>query len=1211
MNIEDIVRTQDDDEAALTKNVMAGSSEFAQRDMILYDDDEGFYVQKSQKYIPSLFKVIDELLVNCSDHAISCINKQTIQHKLNPNVAQRYVDNISVSMTNSGIISIYNDGYGIPVIKRNGVYLPISLYTEYRTGTNIDHDEYRIPGGTNGCGGKIVTTFSNMTIIECQDAENNFRCVVTTDTKGKKTVKDITVKPNTTGLQFTKIRFRINWENTKYKSYKPAVKDLFSRWIYNRCTLLSLFLNKYRPCKVTVGLSVAKQTFTSIPKNAYHEMMIPMKIKDKNNLGYNNVMFGNCDIYISVIKSGNPLKLSIINGVEITGNPALDQIMLKLYNAIKKQVFDTTKIEFKKGMFNRSIVTMFIGTIMNPQWVGQTKDSITMTDKIINMYSIDYVETAKVLAEIFSEHLIAKKAESVTKVNKKIKNDKYTPAFNIINKNKKATNYLWIAEGDSALTFVKTGLGLGQEKKTLRYNYNNSGILSTGGVIMNVYNKIKLQEMKDFKYVTDKKDKSILLLDKKCTENIFINTFIAALNIKPNCAYNTQAELAKLDYSEIIIATDQDKDGWNINGLLLVLFMKWPNLIKYGCIKRLQTPIVRLKPKNITKENYLKTKNFFTEDELYVFMQRNKIPTGYELKYYKGLGGTEELYVKGTFLNNIDQYIYTFQSSEKSVILLDTYYNKLNADLRKKELSTPLRKMTKVEIDLYKQKIMTISTFLQIYVKDYQIDNLHRKLLKVMDGQNNVTGKLLDCYQRVYAKKNETKVDELAGQVSKMTNYHHGVMSMEATITKQTQTFPGKKIYPLLEPLGISGDRFDGGKKYPSSRYLHVKLQKTIFEAIFREEDKILLQRLESENKTIEPLNYFPIVPLTILENYKTTAHGWQIQVWGRDFDQTIKAIVQLLNNKKLTGELPINKNMTKAEFIHAEDESGKQYLYSKGSYTINRLRDRDEIHVTELPLGVWNKTYIDDLTSESSYLIKDIIHTDFDIANRTYDDKVYIIIPLRHGWEKHILKKEDPLFTDIELAFKLQVRLCDELNFMSPDGCVVSFDSYIEFLIYWYNLRKDGYVKRVERRIEILKNLILFNTNKYNYLKNFHAWKLGERRPNSETHKIMATNGLLMLNKTYIAPDISIPTNKICIYIGITHEGQDADFDKISTKYATYEYLDSIRNDKVRAEHLDPLEKKIIEYKNELEMMSKPNVWKSIWYAEIKNLANIVREHH
>ena len=114
MEIDQIVKSLTPEEATRTKNVIAGTSEFVEAPMILYDED-GLRKIPEQKHIPSLFTVVNEALMNCCDHAVSCINKRTMQHKQNPNVTQRYVDNININHSDEIIIQTM---MRIPVTKK-------------------------------------------------------------------------------------------------------------------------------------------------------------------------------------------------------------------------------------------------------------------------------------------------------------------------------------------------------------------------------------------------------------------------------------------------------------------------------------------------------------------------------------------------------------------------------------------------------------------------------------------------------------------------------------------------------------------------------------------------------------------------------------------------------------------------------------------------------------------------------------------------------------------------------------------------------------------------------------------------------------------------------------------------------------------------------------------------------------------------------------
>jgi hypothetical protein len=325
-----------------------------------------------------------------------------------------------------------------------------------------------------------------------------------------------------------------------------------------------------------------------------------------------------------------------------------------------------------------------------------------------------------------------------------------------------------------------------------------------------------------------------------------------------------------------------------------------------------------------------------------------------------------------------------------------------------------------------------------------------------------------------------------------------------------------------------------------------------------------------------------------------------------------IKAMTLLLNGKTPTEELPISPRTSNAEFVYATDGE-KDYLYSKGKYFIQKVKFEDRIIITELPLGVWNQTYLTELHENKDFTEK-LFLPDGKINDNSTDESLYIHIPLRKGWENNIKKREDPLFTDIELAFNLRVRICDELNFIAPDGSVISFSQYIDFLIYWFNIRKEFYVLRINRQVEILKNKIEFYEAKWKYLKNFHSWGLGNRQTTQSAHDTMFKNGLIPLNSSLVEPDIFVPTNKIHNFMRITGKDQDEEFDILMNQgfiknYATYNYLDNIVNSKVRSEHMTPLENKISEFKLELETLTKKNAWRTIWANEIKNLVNILKQ--
>jgi DNA topoisomerase II len=98
-------------------------------------------------FVPGLFKIFDEILVNAADN------------KMRDDTMKYIKVNID---RESGEISVENDGKGIPVEihETEGVYVPQLVFGELLTGDNYNDGEDRVVGGRNGYGAKLANIFS-------------------------------------------------------------------------------------------------------------------------------------------------------------------------------------------------------------------------------------------------------------------------------------------------------------------------------------------------------------------------------------------------------------------------------------------------------------------------------------------------------------------------------------------------------------------------------------------------------------------------------------------------------------------------------------------------------------------------------------------------------------------------------------------------------------------------------------------------------------------------------------------------------------------------------------------------------------------------------------------------------------------------------------------------------------------------------------------
>jgi len=124
-------------------------------------------VMKNIEYVPGLYKIYDEVLVNAIDHWTrmgELVRKQKLiragQMDETPEVTLkmkfRPVTTLSVEIDqDSGTISIMNDGDGLPVAihEEYKVYVPEMLFSQFLTSGNYKSDkinQIKVIGGKNG-----------------------------------------------------------------------------------------------------------------------------------------------------------------------------------------------------------------------------------------------------------------------------------------------------------------------------------------------------------------------------------------------------------------------------------------------------------------------------------------------------------------------------------------------------------------------------------------------------------------------------------------------------------------------------------------------------------------------------------------------------------------------------------------------------------------------------------------------------------------------------------------------------------------------------------------------------------------------------------------------------------------------------------------------------------------------------------------------------
>ncbi|EEF44608.1 DNA topoisomerase II, putative [Ricinus communis] len=140
----------------LRPDTYIGSIEKHTQTLWVYEDEK--MVNRNVTYVPGLYKIFDEILVNAAD------NKQR-----DPTMdALKVVIDVENNM-----ISVYNNGDGVPVEihKEEGVYVPELIFGHLLTSSNYDDTVKKTTGGRNGYGAKLTNIFSTEFVIETADGK--------------------------------------------------------------------------------------------------------------------------------------------------------------------------------------------------------------------------------------------------------------------------------------------------------------------------------------------------------------------------------------------------------------------------------------------------------------------------------------------------------------------------------------------------------------------------------------------------------------------------------------------------------------------------------------------------------------------------------------------------------------------------------------------------------------------------------------------------------------------------------------------------------------------------------------------------------------------------------------------------------------------------------------------------------------------------------
>jgi len=1138
-----------------------GSIDKVLQEMDIWDEKTERIHKKMVEFVPGLYKLFDEGVVNARDHAIR------MQTKINENKTEekekdkeiKPVTQIQITVSEeTGLITIENDGNGIDVAKHpeTGLWIPEMIFGHLRTSTNYNTEEKKIVGGKNGFGFKLVLIWSKFGEVETVDHIRQLRYRQTFRDNLNQIDAPSVTKTTKATKPYTRVTFLPDYARLGIVTGDRVWKSFF--------LLLHKRAIDIAACTDTKVKVLFNQKAIPI-KNFQHYWELYMQPQDAESEDGENKATGAAkrayesphprwEYAVTLSPTHEFRQVSFVNGIcTFKGGRHVDYIV----NQIVKQIADTIekkkKVKVSQQSIKEQIMIFLRCDIENPAFDSQTKENMTtpvakfgsacevspaFIKKVMDM---GVAETACAVSEVRENRSAAKKANgSKTKTIRGIAN--FSDA-NYAGGPKSGECTLILCEGLSAMAGIVSGL--------TKDDQNTYGIYPLKGKLLNV------------------RDMPL----KRITENKEIADIIKILGLEIGKKYSKEDLNRLLRYGKVMIMCDQDVDGSHIKGLCLNLFQShWRSLFCHtGFLSFMNTPILRATRRQETRIFY----NQVQYEQWKQSMTPNQL-AGWTIKYFKGLGTSTAKEFKEYFANKkVIGYGYSGSNSDEAI---DMMFNKKRADDRK----TLLENYDKHLFLDKNHPVVNYEDFVKKELLHFSSYDCERSIPNMVDGLKTSNRKVLyACFKRGLTR-NEIKVAQLSGYVSEHTLYHHGEASLNGAIVAMAQNFVGSNNIHLLEPNGQFGSRLSGGEDSASERYIFTLLN-PLTRLLFPHADDAILQYMDEDGVLVEPEYYVPILPLILVNGSTGIGTGFSCHVPSFSPKQLVRRLRRFLKGEVQDSSeefVPYYEGFLGTVEPVEKGATGKKYLI-KGRYV--KTGKVDQIRITELPVGTWTlayKTFLEGLC-DTAAVDKDgkkVAPLLRDVVSHSTDTLVDFTIDLLPGklaeWEStqaspgiNLLEKTLKLTTTVSTS---NMHLFDEKRRLRKYETVDEIiEAYMPVRLDLYQKRKDALLKDGEHRLKVLRNKAKFIQELLDEVIDLR------KMPNAAVVELLQKRGYDMLMATASETSVS------------------------------YHYLTKMPMDSVSLENFDDLSKELAKTVKEMAQL-RAKTTKQMWLEELDQFEKV-----
>jgi DNA topoisomerase-2 len=358
-------------------------------------------------------------------------------------------------------------------------------------------------------------------------------------------------------------------------------------------------------------------------------------------------------------------------------------------------------------------------------------------------------------------------------------------------------------------------------------------------------------------------------------------------------------------------------------------------------------------------------------------------------------------------------------------------------------------------------KHINIEQFFGTDVREYSVHANVRAIPDLIDGFKPSQRKVIFGTLKKASTIPETgiKVSQLAAAIALVSAYHHGEASLESTIVKLAQDYPGANNLNYLMPIGQFGSRLSDANA--ATRYIFTNLE-PCFRKLFKRDDDLILKYLTEDEEEIEPERYLPILPNVLVNGANGMGTGFATNIFPYNPEDLRKYITDKLKTGKTSVKLvPWFRGYT-----------GKVERLATGQVQCTGRFEKEastKIVVTELPIGVQHDAY-----KEVLFGLQDLeLIKGFESESTVNGFRFVLDVPRTTGY-----------MTDAELLLKLKLisKNTENLTVWLPSGKLKCFktpealvDAFLEYRLERYEDRRQARIAELQARLELMNEKVRF----------------------------------------------------------------------------------------------------------------------------------------